>query len=147
MQFLIKAFDLPVILLPITEFYRWLSSVRHSTFGLGTVLQARRLWLWVPVRWIFTQSFQPHREPRVNSASNRNEYQESSWGVKVAAMQGWEPYCHLWADCVENMWEPRRFTTLWPFMACYRHSFTLPFYKDGIAEESAVNRFYLLFDL
>jgi hypothetical protein len=28
----------------------------------------------------FTESFQPHYGPRVNSASNRNEYQESSWG-------------------------------------------------------------------
>jgi hypothetical protein len=27
-------------------------------------------------------SFQTHYGPDVNSASNRNEYQESSWGVK-----------------------------------------------------------------
>jgi hypothetical protein len=34
--------------------------------------------------WIFqlTWSFQPHYGPGVHSASNRNEYQESSWGVK-----------------------------------------------------------------
>jgi hypothetical protein len=34
--------------------------------------------------WIFqsTQSFQPHYGTRVDSASNRNEYQVSSWGVK-----------------------------------------------------------------
>jgi hypothetical protein len=34
--------------------------------------------------WIFqlTQSFQPHYGPGVDSASNRNEYQESSCGVK-----------------------------------------------------------------
>jgi hypothetical protein len=34
--------------------------------------------------WIFqlTQSFQPHYGPGVTSAFNRNEYQESSWGVK-----------------------------------------------------------------
>jgi hypothetical protein len=25
---------------------------------------------------------------------------------------------------VQNMWEPRRLTTLWAFMACYRDSFT-----------------------
>jgi hypothetical protein len=25
------------------------------------------------------------------------------------------------------MWEPRRLTTLWAFMACYRDSFTLPY--------------------
>jgi hypothetical protein len=27
-----------------------------------------------------TQSFQPHYGPGVDQASNRNEYQESSWG-------------------------------------------------------------------
>jgi hypothetical protein len=29
-----------------------------------------------------TQSFQPHHVPGFDSTSNRNEYQESSWGVK-----------------------------------------------------------------
>jgi hypothetical protein len=33
------------------------------------------------MRWNFS-SFQPHYGPRVDSASNRNEYQEPSWGVK-----------------------------------------------------------------
>jgi hypothetical protein len=28
---------------------------------------------------------------------------------------------------VEKMWEPRRLTTLWASMACYRDSFTLLF--------------------
>jgi hypothetical protein len=34
--------------------------------------------------WIFqlTSTFQPHYGPGVDSASNRNEYQKSSWGVK-----------------------------------------------------------------
>jgi hypothetical protein len=35
----------------------------------------------VPMRWIFS-SFQPHYGPGVDSASNRNEYQEPSWGLK-----------------------------------------------------------------
>jgi hypothetical protein len=30
----------------------------------------------------FTLSFQPHYGPGLDSASNRNEYQESSWVVK-----------------------------------------------------------------
>jgi hypothetical protein len=34
------------------------------------------------MRWIFS-SFQPHYGPVVDSASNRNEYQESSWGGKI----------------------------------------------------------------
>jgi hypothetical protein len=33
----------------------------------------------------------------VDSASNRNEYHESSWDVK-----GW-PHRHLWPDCLENV--------------------------------------------
>jgi hypothetical protein len=37
-------------------------------------------------RWVgffqLTKSFQQHYGPVVDSASNRNEYQESSWGVK-----------------------------------------------------------------
>jgi hypothetical protein len=32
----------------------------------------------------FTQSFQPHFGPGVEQASNRNEYQKSSWGVKYS---------------------------------------------------------------
>jgi hypothetical protein len=53
----------------------------HSVVGWGTMLQAGRSWVRVPMRWIFL-SFQPHYGPGVDSASNRNEYQESSWGVK-----------------------------------------------------------------
>jgi hypothetical protein len=30
----------------------------------------------------FTYSFQPHYDPGVDLAPNRNEYQESSWGIK-----------------------------------------------------------------
>jgi hypothetical protein len=32
--------------------------------------------------WIFqlTSSFQPHYDPGVDAASNRNEYQEYAWG-------------------------------------------------------------------
>jgi hypothetical protein len=54
---------------------------RGSVVGWGTMLQAERSRVRVPMRWIFS-SFQPHYDPRVDSASNRNEYQESSWGVK-----------------------------------------------------------------
>jgi hypothetical protein len=45
------------------------------------MLQARRSWVRVPMRWNFS-SFQPHYGPGVDSASNRNEYQKPSWGVK-----------------------------------------------------------------
>jgi hypothetical protein len=45
------------------------------------MLQAGRSRVRVPMRWNFS-SFLPHYGPGVDSASNRNEYQEASWGVK-----------------------------------------------------------------
>jgi hypothetical protein len=64
------------------------------------------------------------------TVSNRNEYQESSWGDK------WRPGCkadNLTAICepiVQKMWDPRRLTTLWTFTACYRDNFTF-LHKKG----------------
>jgi hypothetical protein len=45
------------------------------------MLQAGWSRVRVPIRWNFS-SFQPHYGLGVDSASNRNEYQEPSWGVK-----------------------------------------------------------------
>jgi hypothetical protein len=45
------------------------------------MLQAGRSRVRIPMRWNFS-SFQPHYGPGVDSASNRNGYQEHSWGVK-----------------------------------------------------------------
>jgi hypothetical protein len=72
----------------------------------------------------FAMCFPCLRDPGVDSASNRNEYQESSWGVKGGRRVRLQPYRHLWADYLEKMWEPWRLTTLWAFMARYRDSFT-----------------------
>jgi hypothetical protein len=48
--------------------------------------QAGRSRVRFPIRSLdfvqFTESFQPHYGPGVYSASDRNEYQESSWGIK-----------------------------------------------------------------
>jgi hypothetical protein len=41
--------------------------------------------------------------PGVNSASNRNEYQESFWELRAPGAWGWQIYHHLWADCLENV--------------------------------------------
>jgi hypothetical protein len=47
------------------------------------MLQAGRSRIRVPMRWIFSiDLLQPHYGPGFDSASNRNEYQEDSWGVK-----------------------------------------------------------------
>jgi hypothetical protein len=59
----------------------WGAAGDGSIVGWDTMLQARRSRVRVPTRWNFS-SFQPHCGPGVDSASNRNEYQERSWEVK-----------------------------------------------------------------
>jgi hypothetical protein len=54
--------------------------VRGSVVGWGTMLQAGRSQIRIPIMWNFS-SFQLHYGPGVDSASNRNEYQEDSWGA------------------------------------------------------------------
>jgi hypothetical protein len=47
-----------------------------------------------------------HHVMQVDSASNRNEYQESSWGLKGGRrvkLKTWQPHRHLWAYCLENV--------------------------------------------
>jgi hypothetical protein len=60
----------------------FLLGARGSVVGWGIMLQVGRSRDRVPMRWIFqfTQSFHPHYGPGVDSAYNRNEYQESSGG-------------------------------------------------------------------
>jgi hypothetical protein len=57
------------------------TGARRSVVGWGTMLQAGRSRVRVPMRWIFFNlSFHPHYGPGFDPASNRNEYQEPSWG-------------------------------------------------------------------
>jgi hypothetical protein len=60
---------------------------RGSVVSWGTMLQTgvrgfdSRWGHWIfQLNW----SFQPHYGPRVDLASNRNEYQKTSWGLKTA---------------------------------------------------------------
>jgi hypothetical protein len=57
-----------------------------SIVGWGTMLQAVRSQVRFPIEVIeffqFTLSFQPQYGHGDDSVSNRNEYQEDSWGVK-----------------------------------------------------------------
>jgi hypothetical protein len=66
--------------------YLYFREPRGSVVGWGTLRQAKRSRVRFTMKyWIFqlTSSFQPHYGPVVDLASNRNEYQETSWGVKV----------------------------------------------------------------
>jgi hypothetical protein len=65
----------------------WLCGARGSVVGWGTMLQAGRSRVRFPMRSLdfsIYLTFQPPQYvPGVDSVSNRNEYQEFSWQVKV----------------------------------------------------------------
>jgi hypothetical protein len=44
-----------------------------------------------------------HCGPGVDSAYNRNEYQKSSWGVKVWRVHTIDSLTTIWAECLENV--------------------------------------------
>jgi hypothetical protein len=59
--------------------------LHDSIIGWGTELQGERLRVRFPIKTLdffpqFSQSTQPQYDPGFDSASNRNGYQESSWG-------------------------------------------------------------------
>jgi hypothetical protein len=68
----------------ITEKYRAWLGAHSSVVGWGTMLQAGRLSVWFPMRSLdfFNLPSPSSHTMAINSASNRNDYQESSWGVK-----------------------------------------------------------------
>jgi hypothetical protein len=53
-----------------------------------------------------TQSFRPHYRPGVDSASNRNEYQDYFLGIKGGRCVGLTTLPHSCVDSLE-IWEPQ----------------------------------------
>jgi hypothetical protein len=70
----------------------------------------------------------PNPSSRTMALGSTNEYQESSWGVKVRPARTTDNLTAICEPTVLKMWEPRRLTTLGASTACYKDSFTfLPF--------------------
>jgi hypothetical protein len=100
----------------------------RSIVGWVTTLHTGSSRVRVPIRWIFFSIYlilKIHYGPGVDSASNRNEYQEFSWGIKGGRRVRLTTLPPSVSDCLDKMWEPRRPTALWAFTACYRDNFTL----------------------
>jgi hypothetical protein len=68
----------------------------------------------------------PHYGPGVDSASNRNEYQEYFLGVKAAGAYGWQPY-HLHVPIVLKSGSLNLLEPSGPVKACNGIALPLPF--------------------
>ena len=66
---------------------------------------------WCHLSFSLTQSFRPHYGPEVDSASNRNEYQEYFLGGKDGRCVGLTTLPLSCAECLE-IWEPQVSGTL-----------------------------------
>jgi hypothetical protein len=70
-------------------------------------------------------SLYPHYGPGANSASNTNEYQESSCGVKDGRAAGTENFTAICEPIFWETWESQHVTTVRASTVPYRDSFTL----------------------
>jgi hypothetical protein len=94
-----------------------------ADFHVGRVFDSR----WCHWNFSLTKSFRPHYGPGVDSASNRNEYQEYSLagnGGRCVGLTTLPPSC---ADCRE-IWEPQPPGTLRARPVLYRN---YPFLLTG----------------
>ena len=72
-------YDLSIVITYLAALYVWVG-IRGGAVGWGTALQAGRSRVRIPMM----SSFWPQYDHGVDSASNRNEYQEYFLGVKAA---------------------------------------------------------------
>jgi len=112
----------PLALMPMLRMYGGISplrvvffiqlrdSVGHAVAQLVEALRCKPECRGFDSRWChwnfsLTWSFRPHYGSGVDSASNRNEYQEYFLGVKADGAQGWQPY-HLHVPIVLKSGSP-----------------------------------------
>ena len=80
---------------------------------------------WCHWNFSLTQSFRPYYGPGVDSASNRNEYQEYFPGVKAACAYGWQPY-HFHVPIVLKSESLNLLEFIGPVRACNGIALPLP---------------------
>jgi hypothetical protein len=116
--------------------YSRISGERGSVLGSGTMLQAGRSGVRISMR-SFDFSIDLILPTAiwhwVDSASNRNEYQESSWGEGRPVREA-DNLTAIWETTVYyKMWEARRLTNLWASTACYSDSYNFSFLIQELA--------------
>jgi hypothetical protein len=100
---------------------------RGSIVGWGTMLQARRSWVRVPMRCFFFFNL-PNPSSRTMALGSTQPLTEMSPtnlpGGKERPVLKADNFIAIYEPIVCKMWEPQRLSTLWVFTACYRDSFT-----------------------
>jgi hypothetical protein len=84
-------------------------TIRDGAVGWGTALQAGKSWVrftMVSLEFFFVISFRSHYGPGIDSACNRNEYQEYFLGGKCGRCVWLTTLPPSYADCLE-IWEPQ----------------------------------------
>jgi len=103
---------------------QWCSWSRHCVTSqkvVGSILR------WCHLDFPSTQSFQPHYEPGVDSACDRNEYQGYFLGAKGSQCMGLTMFPPSCANCLE-IWEPEPPGMLRTCPGLYRDCFTFCFF-------------------
>ena len=88
---------------------------------------------WYHWNFSMTKSFRPHYGPGVDSASNRNKYQEYFLGLKAAGAYSWQPY-HLHVPTVLKSGSLNLLELSKPVQAC--NGIALPFFTLGTGRVS-----------
>jgi hypothetical protein len=92
----------------------------------GTILQAGRSRLRVPMRWIILNL--PNPPSRAMALGSTKPLTEMSTrnlaGVKGRAARRADNLTAICEPIVYKLWEPHHLTTLWASTVCYRDSFT-----------------------
>jgi hypothetical protein len=87
---------------------------RGNVAGWGTMLQAGRSRVWVPMRWIFFNWPNP---------SSRTMSQGSTQPLTEMSTRNLPGGKRRPVHKADKMWQPRRLTTLWASTVCYRDSY------------------------
>jgi hypothetical protein len=75
---------------------------RGSVVGWGTMLQAGRSRVRVPMRWIFFFNL-PIPSSRTMALGSTQPLGIFVERKEQPARKAWQPYRHLWADCLDNV--------------------------------------------